>query len=238
MDLKMDFDKLLTANAKKAIKETLGVDEKDNLKEAFSAQPKPFKVMTDFLSPANVQNHVELYESYISKFNETSVKLDAIDKSSANPNHSGFRSLKIDETFNMNAAYLHELYFANIGDPNSNIGMDSLSYMRLNRDFGTFDDWQRDFIACGMSSRCGWVVTYLNMYTQSYMNCVIDLHTDNVPVGMYPVIVMDLWQHAYYRDYLKDAETYMNAMMKQLRWPIIEKRFEKADKIIQIVRGG
>jgi len=138
----------------------------------------------------------------------------------------------------MTGTYLHELYFANIGDAQSRITMDSLSYMRLNRDFGSFDDWQRDFIDCGMASRCGWVVTYLNMYTQSYMNCAIDLHSEHVPVGMYPVIVMDVWQHAYYRDYLKDVNSYMSAMMKQLRWPVIEKRFEKADKILNVIRGS
>ena len=62
-------------------------------------------------------------------------------------------------------------------------------------------------------------------YGLFYMNCVIDLHSENVPVGMYPVVVMDAWQHAYYRDYLKDVNSYMSAMMKQLRWPVIEKRF-------------
>ncbi len=232
----MNFDDLLTEEAKKIIKDTLGT-EKENLNEAFSAQPKKVNLRTDFLSPGNVQNHIELYEDYVDKFNKTSAKLDSVDKSEVNSNHSGFRSIKIDETFNMNGAYLHELYFANVGDAQSRIAMDSLSYMRLNRDFGTFDDWQRDFIACGAASRCGWVVTYLNMYTQSYMNCVIDLHTQNVPVGMYPVIVMDMWQHAYYRDYLKDGKAYMTAMMKQLKWSVIEKRFEKADKILNIVRG-
>lgn len=70
------------------------------------------------------------------------------------------------------------------------------------------------------------------------MNCAIDLHSEQVPVGMYPVIVMDVWQHAYYRDYLKDVNSYMSAMMKQLRWNVIEKRFEKADKILNIVRGS
>tara|TARA_A100001011_G_scaffold392769_1_gene481079 strand:- start:701 stop:1402 length:702 start_codon:yes stop_codon:yes gene_type:complete len=233
----MNFDDLLTEEAKKVIRETLDV-KKENVNEAFAAQPKQVSVKTDFLSNANVQNHVELYEDYIEKFNNTSAKLDSVDKSSVNSNHSGFRSIKIDETFNMNGAYLHELYFSNIGDTQSRISMDSLSFMRLNRDFGTFDDWQRDFIACGKASRCGWVVTYLNMYTQSYMNCVIDLHSEHVPVGMYPVIVMDLWQHAYYRDYLKDADAYMSAMMKQLRWSVIEKRFEKADRILSIVRGA
>jgi superoxide dismutase len=54
---------------------------------------------------------------------------------------------------------------------------------------------------------------------------------------MFPVVVMDLWQHAYYKDYLKDSKTYTNAMMKQFRWPVIEKRILKADKIAQILRG-
>ena len=73
------------------------------------------------------------------------------------------------------------------------------------------------------------------MYTQSYVNCFVDLHSKNVPVGMYPIIIIDMWQHAYYKDYLGDSKTYLIAMMKQLRWPIIEKRFEKADKIMKIL---
>jgi len=69
------------------------------------------------------------------------------------------------------------------------------------------------------------------------MNCSIDLHSLNVPVGAYPVIVMDVWQHAYYRDYLKDVKTYVYGMMKQLNWKVIEKRFEKADEIQKILRA-
>ena len=226
---------LVNEDVKKIIERTLKINE--GLSEAYAAQPKKFDIVTDFLSAENINNHKELYKDYVEKFSLASSKLDVIDRSNVNSNYSEYRSTKSDETFNMNGAYLHELYFANIGDNNSTITMDSLSYMRLNRDFGTFDDWQRDFIACAKSSRCGWAVTYLNMYTQSYMNCFIDLHSENVPVGMYPVIVMDVWQHAFYKDYLKDVSTYLTAMMKQLRWSVIEKRFEKADKILQIVRG-
>lgn len=233
----MKFDSFLTDDAKKIIKDTLNVS-KSNLSEGFVAQPKQVNLKTDFLSSGNIQNHIELYESYVDNFNKTSTSLDASDKSNVNSNNSPFRSLKIDETYNMNGSYLHELYFSNIGDAQSTIAMDSLSFMRLNRDFGSFDNWQKDFIACGLASRNGWVITYLNMFTQSYMNCSVDSHTENVPVGMYPVIVMDVWQHAYYRDYLKDVKSYMNAMMKQFRWPVIEKRFEKADKILNIVRGS
>jgi superoxide dismutase, Fe-Mn family len=232
------MDKLFNNEAKNIIKKTLGISEGEDtqaLKEAYAAQAKKFDIKTDFLSQANIENHKELYQDYIEKFSLTSAKLDTADKD-ANSNHSDFRSIKNDETFNMNGAYLHELYFSNIADGSSRINMDSLSYMRLTRDFGSFDNWQKDFMACALSTRCGWVVTYLNTYTQTYMNCAIDLHSENVPVGMYPVVVVDMWQHAYYKDYLKDAKTYLVAMMKQLRWPVIEKRIEKADKILQVLR--
>ena len=204
--------------------------------ESYVAQVKVFKIRTEYLSADNIKNHIELYDQYVKDFNRISAELDTAKRQDSNSNHSQYRDLKIDETFNLNATYLHELYFANIGDSQSNIAMDSLAFMRLERDFGTFDDWQKDFIACCMASRCGWALTYLNTFTQSYMNVPIDLHSLNVPVGCYPVIVMDVWQHAYYRDYLKDVKTYVYAMMKQLNWNIIEKRFEKADEIIKALR--
>ena len=212
-------------------------DRIKSVNEAYVGQKKKYDIITDFLSEKNIDNHIKLYEDYLNNFNKISAKLDSVDRSSVNGNHSEYRSLKIDETYNMNGVYLHELYFANIGDNNSKINMDTLSYMRLSRDFGTFDNWQKDFIACGLSSRCGWAVTYLNFYTQSYMNCFIDLHTKDMPAGMYPVIVMDMWQHAYYKDYLKDSKTYMIAMMKQLDWKVIEKRIKKADQIVKILKN-
>ena len=157
------------------------------------------------LSDKNIDNHVNIYNSYVEDFNNISAQLDSADRSNVNSNNSAYRCMKADETYNMNSTYLHELYFSNIADQSSQIKMDSISYMRLNRDFGTFDNWQRDFIANALSARCGWAVTYFNFYTQSY---------------------------------LKDSKTYLKAMMKQLRWPIIEKRFKKADKLLQIIRGS
>ena len=222
---------LINNNVKNIIRDTLKLDE------ALSSQEKQFQINTDFLSNDNIENHKELYRGYIDNFNKSNLKLDSVEKAKSNSNHSEFRSLKLDETYNLNGVYLHELHFANIGDPNSQIKMDSLSYMRLSRDFGSFDNWQKDFLACCNAAQCGWAVTYLNTYTQTYMNAMVDLHTNNVPFGSYPIIVMDVWQHAYYRDYLKDVNTYSRAMMKQLRWNVIEERVMKADKILQVIRG-
>lgn len=208
------------------------------LNESIVAQPKQFRLKTDLLSDANKENHIELYDQYVKDFNRISIELDSVDRRNSSSNGSLYRSLKIDETYNLNAIYLHELYFNNISDLHSNIPMDSLAYMRLSRDFGTFDAWQKDFIACCMASRCGWAITYYNMFTQTYMNCPIDLHSINVPVGAYPVIVMDVWQHAYYRDYLKDVKSYVFGMMKQLSWGTIEKRIEKSEELSKVIKGG
>jgi Fe-Mn family superoxide dismutase len=221
---------ITNADVKKIIKDSLGINDDNILEETFVAKTNVFNLPTEMLSKRNKESHVGLYESYVENFNRISAELDAANRDTANSNNCTFRSLKIDETYNMNAIYLHELYFQNISDLHSEISMDSISYMRLQRDFGTFDDWQKDFIACCMSSRCGWAMTVYNTFLRRYMNCFVDLHSQQVPIGCIPVVVMDMWQHAYYRDYLKDAKTYTYAMMKELDWDIIEKRFRKADQ--------
>jgi len=206
------------------------------LNEAVVKNIKSFTLKTEFLSQGNKDNHVSLYEGYIKASNEVSAKLDSVDRSSVNGNHSLYRSLKIDEAFNQNGVVLHELYFENISDIASEIAMDNLAYMKLARDFGSFDAWQKDFLACCQAARCGWAVTGLNMFTGKYQNIMIDLHSQNVPVGIVPIIVIDVWQHAYYRDYLKEVKTYSSAMMKELSWSTIEKRVELCEQIKSLLR--
>jgi Fe-Mn family superoxide dismutase len=208
---------------------------KSLLSEAYVIEAGKFDLQTELLSSKTKKSHQELLEGYAKQLNEISANLDGVDKSLANLNHSSFRSLKVDETYNHNAAFLHGLYFENISDLNSNITMNSLSYMRLARDFGSFDAWQEDFIACCLSARNGWAVTYYDIYLKRYVNTIIDLHSLNVMIGMIPVIVMDCWEHSYYRDYLKNRKMYVFAMMKELKWSVIEDRIKKADKISQIL---
>ena len=152
-------------------------------------------------------------------------------RENSNPNNSEFRSLKIDETYNINAAFLHGMFFDNIGSLSSKVTMDSIPYMRIARDFGDFNKWQNDFIACALAARNGWVVTCYNTFLKRYINVVVDLHSSNVPFGCIPIIVVDCWEHTYYRDYLKDRKSYVFAMMRELNWDKIEERFDKAERI-------
>lgn len=206
--------------------------------EAYNVEAKTSSLATESLSEGNKRAHKGLHERYVEALNTISAKLDTVKRSEATSNHSEYRSLKIDEAYNHNGAYLHDLYFENISDLKSEITVDSLSFMRLQRDFGDFDAWQRDFIACCMVSRCGWAVTGYSVYLGRFINVPVDLHSLEVPVGFLPVIVMDTWQHAYYRDYLSDVKSYTIAMMKELNWSVIDRRFKRIDAIAQAIKSS
>jgi len=218
---------------KEQIRKDLGLDT-GPMTEAYVTKAKKYDLRTELLSQKTKAAHQELLENYVETLNTVSAKLDSVDRSEANLNHSEFRSLKQDEVYNLNAAFLHALYFENISDLKSVVTMDSISFMRLERDFGTFDAWQKDFIACALSARNGWAVTVYNSFLKRYVNVVVDLHSQSIPFASQPVIVLDCWEHSYYRDYLKDRKSYVYAMMKELDWSVIENRFKLCERIHKI----
>ena len=206
--------------------------EKALVNEAYIVSTMKYNLSTEKLSEESKAAHQELMEGYAKALNEISAALDTADRDAANPNNSAFRSLKIDEAHNLNATFLHAMFFENISDMRSTLTMDSLTYMRLERDWGSFDAWQRDFIACALSARNGWAVTVYNVFLKRYMNVVVDLHSIGIPFSSIPIIVVDCWEHTYYRD-LKDRRSYVFTMMKELRWTTIEERIRKVERMIE-----
>jgi Fe-Mn family superoxide dismutase len=217
-----------------SLKETINNSE-DILNEAYVAQPKTFPQVSESLSDKTKSSHSELYKFYIESLNKISSELDSISKDSNN-NYSQWRNAKIDETYNLNATWLHELYFANCFDPHSEIYMDSKTFMRLQRDWGSFEEWQKDFLATGHSSREGWVICGYNVFLKKFVNTLIDLHSTNVMAGLIPVLVIDMWSHSYYKDYLRDKKSYLIAMMREINWNIVEDRIEKILKIEEVLK--
>ncbi len=219
---------------KKAINSTLS----EKLYEAYVTEPKKFDLRTDLLSSATKKAQQEEFEQFVAALNKVSAELDGADRESANNKTSDFRSLKLDEVYNMNASFLRALYFENISDLNSRITMDTLAFIRLERDFGTFDEWQRDFMACCMSSRDGYAITGYSIFLKRYMNFVVDEEAKNVGIGVVPIIVMDMNVGAYWRDYLDNKRSYARAMMKELDWNRIEERFKRAESMAKISTSG
>lgn len=204
--------------------------------EAYVAEPKPFKQVSELVSQKTKDAHANTYKNYVDSLNRVSAELDSADRSDVNSHHSEYRSLKEDETLNLNATWLHELYFANCFDPHSEITMDTKAFMRLERDFGSFHDWQKDFIACALAAGQGWVVTGYHTFLRRYVNFAIMGNDRHVPLGLYPLIVVDMHEHAYFRDYVNDKRSYIVAMMREFNWTTIEERFMKAEALHEVLK--
>jgi Fe-Mn family superoxide dismutase len=226
-------------NIRKSIRKSLGLPEKTPgqkkpIKESYVVEPKRFQLKTEFMSEKAKKARLDDFSQFVDALNEVSAKLDTASREDADKYSSDFRSLKVDEVHCLNAAFLRAHHFENIDDPQSQLSMDSLSFMRIERDFGSFDEWQKDFIACGMAARSGYVITAYNSFMKRYMNFVIDEEAKNVPIGTWPVVVLDVSEGAYYRDYVSDRKTYIIAMMKEFDWEQIEDRVKRSEKLAKI----
>lgn len=206
------------------------------LDESYVAEPKTYKQVSELVSQKTKTAHTALYKSYVESLNDVSNMIDTVDRSKADSKHSSYRSLKLDEIYNLNAVWLHELYFANCFDPHSEITMNTKSYMRLERDFGTFDDWQKDFIACALSAGNGWAVCGYNIYLRRFVNTLVSNHSQDVMLGLYPVIVVDMHEHSYSRDYSTDKKSYLIAQMREFHWDVIEERFVRAESLNEVLK--
>lgn len=200
------------------------------VKEAVHVTPDTFLLKTDKLSKVSKEAHENLYKNHVDTLNKVSSELDALNRQEANSFSSGYRSYKMDEANNLNAVKLHELYFANISDMSSEISVDSIPYIKLSRYFGTFENWQFDFMACAMSSREGWVMTTYDPFSNVYRNVCVDGNNIGVPVSSIPILVIDMFSHAYYKDYDLDKRSYLMAMMREINWDVVEARMALVEK--------
>jgi len=235
-----NIQKIVRETVNKTVQETVPkqfqqnpktVQQKRSLNEASIVIPKTFVLKTELLSSVVKQVHVKIYKAAVDAYNSVSSKLDSLSRDDAGKTgDSQFRRLKMDETLNLNAIKLHELSFANISDVHSEIRVDSLPYMRFSRDWGTFENWQFDFRACGLASNEGWVVCCYDLYKQKYVNSIVEGDTVGIPFGCLPVLVLDTHHHAWFRDYPGEKINYLNAMMKELNWSVIEARMSVVEK--------
>jgi len=221
------------SDIKKDLKRVINESLSGVLEEAYVTQAKKFSLNTESLSEKVKSARQKDFEKFVEQLNEISAQLDTVDREAASDKKSKFRGLKIDESHCMNASFLRALHFENISDLKSSLTMDMMSFLRLERDFGGFDAWQKDFIACAMSSRDGYAVTGYSTFLKRYMNIVVDTESLNVPIGFLPVISLDVAEGAYYRDYLDDRRSYVIKMMKEFDWEVIEKRIKRIEKSLK-----
>lgn len=182
-------------------------------------KPLPFTTSLQGISDKTIGiHHDKLYAGYVNKANEISEKLTPLetggDVSGANQTYSELRALKDGETFAVNGVYLHEYYFDVLGGDGTPDGplADALATQ-----FGSRENFMAYFSACGMAAR-GWTVLAWDTKAGALKIYTGDAHNHGGVWGCLPIIVLDVYEHAYFIDYGSDRAAYITDFWKNLDW--------------------
>jgi Fe-Mn family superoxide dismutase len=186
----------------------------------------PFKELKGISQKAIDIHWGKLYQGYVKKWQEIQDKLEKADLSLANATFSELRELKVEQTFAANAVLLHEAYFDGLGGDGKPAG-DVIE--ALKKDYDSFDNWVEHFKALGMASR-GWVILAYDFNDGKLRNYIADVHNQGGIWGTSPILVLDVYEHAYFIDYGADRKSYIEAFFQNLNWEVINKKFLKIVK--------
>ena len=166
-----------------------------------------------------LKNHFKLYEGYVANVNKVSEILKETDKASPQ-----YAELKRRFGWEFNGMRLHELYFSNLIKDASEIDKSSSVYKKIENDFGSFESWKEDFIASGAMRGIGWVVLCYDKESDKLFNIWINEHDLGYLAGATPLLVMDVFEHAFVLDYKMDRKSYINAFINGIYWEEVERR--------------
>ncbi len=175
-----------------------------------------------------LKNHFTLYGGYVTNFNKLNDILVAMEKDGKFGTPE-FAELNRRLGWEFNGMRLHELYFGNMtkDDANKTTTKDSAFEKALVKEFGSYEMWDKDFRSMGGMRGIGWVILYYDAKAGRLFNVWINEHDAGHLSGATPLLVMDVFEHAFITDYgLKKAD-YIESFVKAIDWKEVEKRMEK-----------
>jgi len=177
-------------------------------------------------SDALLKNHFQLYQGYVKN---TAVLLEKLNQLVAGNNDRTpeYAELKRRLGWEFNGVLLHEYYFENLSET-ALPGQSSSFYQAIKKNFGSFEAWKQDFISTASMRGIGWVILYFEPRTGKMVNSWINEHDAGHLSGGYPLLVLDVFEHAYMLDYQLDRAKYIQSFFDNLNWQAVEGRFSKA----------
>lgn len=171
-----------------------------------------------------LKNHFTLYQGYVTNTNKVLDTLDqmAKDGKTATPE---FAELKRRLGWEFNGMRLHEFYFENLGGKDG-IDKNGKLAKKLIESFGSYEAWEKDFRATGAMRGIGWVVLYQDPASGRLINFWVNEHDVSHPAGCNPLLIMDVFEHAFMIDYGLKRADYIDAFFKNINWSAIESRIK------------
>jgi len=198
-----------------------------------SYQPRQFNLSgLKGISDQTLEMHFKLYEGYVKETNNLTQRITEFikDGNVDQEEMPAYSELTRRLGFEYNGMVLHEYYFDNLqkgggtGDPEKS----SQFLKAAEATFGSYDIWKADFVGIGKMRGVGWAICNQNPANGRISNHWITLHETGNVAGFNPILVMDVWEHAFLLDY-KPAERpkYIEAFFSNINWNAVEERLKK-----------
>jgi superoxide dismutase, Fe-Mn family len=194
-----------------------------------SYKPRQFDLSgLNGISDKTLELHFKLYEGYVKETNNLTERISKFleDGKVDQDEMPAYSELTRRLGFEYNGMVLHEYYFGNMkrqgaGDP----AKDSNFIKAASESFGSYDTWKADFVGIGKMRGVGWAMCYQNPANGRLSNHWITLHETGNVSGFTPVLVMDVWEHAFLLDYAPaERPKYIEAFFSNIDWDAVEGR--------------
>lgn len=169
-----------------------------------------------------LKNHFTLYQGYVTNTNKLLDNLDAMMKEGKSGTPE-FAELKRRLGWEFNGMRLHEYYFENLGG-RGEIDKNGRLAKRLIEDFGSYEAWEKEFRSVGAMRGIGWAVLYQDINNDRLINFWINEHDVGHPAGCNPILIMDVFEHAFMIDYGLKRADYIEAFFKNINWDVVGAR--------------
>ncbi len=177
------------------------------------------------ISRKQIDDHWKLYEGYVSQVNKLNEELKEQQKNGTS-NSLTYADRRRRYGFEYNGMVLHEYYFENL-KAETTISKEGKFYDALEKEFFSFENWQKDFASTGKTRGIGWAILYADPKTGNLTNNFISEHENGHIAGFSPLLVMDVWEHAYMVDHKAgERGKYIEAFMSNINWEVVVKRLQ------------
>jgi len=171
-----------------------------------------------------LNTHFKLYQGYVTQTNRLLALLKELQTSDKQQTIC-YAEVKRHLMWEYDGMRLHEDYFDNLGGKQTSLNPDSPLYQALIQQFGSYKNWEEDFKATGAIRGIGWAIFYRDPMSGKLINAWIEEHDTGHLAGGTPLLIMDVFEHAYLIDYGLERKKYIEAFFNNINWPVVEKRF-------------
>jgi Fe-Mn family superoxide dismutase len=199
------------------------LNKKTNM--AYEAKNYEALLGTPGMSDALLTNHFTLYQGYVANMNKLNDILVEMEKKGAYGTPE-FAELNRRLGWEFNGMRLHELYFGNLTKKQSVLDTSTSLYKAIVNQWGSFDSWKKDFESMGAMRGIGWVILYHDKESERLFNVWINEHDLGHLAGAIPILVMDVFEHAFMLDYGLKRADYIKTFANAVDWTEAQNRFE------------